>query len=97
MNDQAYKNACIAKIKASRKKLAIELKELGFRVWDSQTNFLLVQPRKGNAEELSQRLKEHKILVRYFKQPRLDDKLRITVGNDEQNRILVETLFSLVK
>ncbi|GAA6619813.1 histidinol-phosphate transaminase [Scytonema sp. NUACC26] len=97
MNDQAYKNACIEKIKASRKKLAIELKQLGFRVWDSHTNFLLVQPREGNAEELSQKLKERQILVRYFKQPRLDDKLRIAIGTDEQNQILIETLISLIK
>jgi histidinol-phosphate aminotransferase len=97
MNDQAYKNACIEKIKASRTKLAIELKQLGFRVWDSQTNFLLVQPREGNAEELFQRLKERKILVRYFKQPRLDDKLRITIGTNEQNQFLVQTLVSLIK
>jgi histidinol-phosphate aminotransferase len=97
MKDQAYKNACIEKIKASRKKLAIELKQLGFRVWDSHTNFLLVQPREGNAEELFQRLKEYNILVRYFKQPRLEDKLRITIGTDEQNQVLVEMLISLIK
>ncbi|PSB60437.1 histidinol-phosphate transaminase, partial [filamentous cyanobacterium CCP1] len=32
------------------------------------------------------------ILVRYFKQPGLNDKLRITVGTDEQNHQLIETL-----
>ncbi|GAB1542092.1 histidinol-phosphate transaminase [Scytonema sp. NUACC21] len=97
MRDQAYKNACIEKIKASRTKLAIDLKQLGFRVWDSQANFLLVQPPLGNAEELYLRLKELLILVRYFKQPGLDDKLRITVGTDEQNQALVEALISLMK
>jgi histidinol-phosphate aminotransferase len=34
--------------------------------------------------------------VRYFKQPGLDNKLRITVGTDEQNQILVEALIHLI-
>ncbi len=95
ITDQAYKNACVARVRASRTKLAVDLKQLGFHVWDSQTNFLLVQP-PGNAEYLYQRLKEQGILVRYFPQPRLDDKLRITVGTDEQNQALLEALTGLV-
>jgi histidinol-phosphate aminotransferase len=96
ITDQAYKNACVERIKASRAKLAKDLQQLGFRIWDSQTNFLLVQPPEGNAEYLYQRLKERRILVRYFQQPGLDDKLRITIGTDEQNQVLVEALISLM-
>ncbi|MFN6465954.1 MAG: histidinol-phosphate transaminase [Nostoc sp. DedVER02] len=97
ISDQAYKNACVAKIKASRTQLATDLKQLGFYVWDSQANFLLVQPPQKNAEYLYQKLKERGILIRYFKQPGLDDKLRITVGTDEQNQALVEALIYLLK
>lgn len=96
ITDQAYKNACVAKIKTSRNQLASDLKKLGFLVWESQTNFLLVQPPQGNAEYLYQKLKEQKILIRYFKQPRLDDKLRITIGTDEQNQTLVQALTDLL-
>jgi histidinol-phosphate aminotransferase len=96
MRDQAYKNACAEKIKASRTILADALKQLGFRVWDSQTNFLLVQPPHHSTEHLAEKLylalKEAGILVRYFKQPGLSDKLRITVGTDEQNQRLIETI-----
>lgn len=92
ITDQAYKNACVAKVKASRTQLAKDLTNLGFRVWDSHGNFLLTQPPAGNAEYLYQKLKEQKILIRYFKQPGLEDKLRITVGTDEQNQILVQAL-----
>ncbi|MBD2773360.1 histidinol-phosphate transaminase [Iningainema tapete] len=95
ITDQAYKNACVAKVKTSRTKLATDLKKLGFRVWDSQTNFLLVQPPQGNASYLYQKLKEQGILVRYFQQPGLEDKLRITVGTDDQNQALVEALIDL--
>ncbi|MBD1857164.1 MULTISPECIES: histidinol-phosphate transaminase [Leptolyngbya] len=93
MRDQDYKNECAEKVKKSREKLAIELRQLGFEVWNSQTNFLLTQP-PGNAAKIYEALKQQNILVRYFNQPKLDDKLRISVGTDEQNRILITTLSS---
>ncbi len=96
MRDRAYKDACANKVKASRTKLAIDLKTLGFSVLESQGNFILATPSKGNAEVLHVRLKERGILVRYFKQPGLDNKLRISVGTNEQNQILVEALARLI-
>jgi histidinol-phosphate aminotransferase len=96
MRDQDYKNACAEKVKTSRAKLMLDLKQLGFQLWDSQANFLLTQPPKGNAEQIYLALKERGILVRYFNQPGLDDKLRITVGTEEQNQMLVEALIHLV-
>ena len=97
MRDQAYKNACADKVKISRAKLAIDLKNLGFKVLDSQANFVLATSPEGNAEPLYLGLKELGILVRYFKQPGLEDKLRITVGTDEQNQTFIEALVSLIK
>ncbi|MBW4487875.1 MAG: histidinol-phosphate transaminase [Trichocoleus desertorum ATA4-8-CV12] len=96
MRDQAYKDACVAKVKVSRSWLAQELKQLGFYVWDSQTNFLLAQPPQGNAKQIHLALKDQGIWVRHFNQPGLDDKLRITVGTEEQNQVLVEALTNLV-
>ena len=97
MRDQAYKNECAEKVKASRTKLAAKLDQLGFQVWDSQTNFLLVQPPHGNAEAIYLALKEQGILVRYFKQPGLENKLRITVGTDAQNQTLLEAINGIIK
>lgn len=93
--DQAHKNANAEQIKRSRTQLAQDLQRLNFRVWPSQANFLLVQPQEQAAGELYQALKRRGILVRYFQQPRLDDKLRITVGTPEQNQALVEALVEL--
>ncbi|MGB3637475.1 MAG: histidinol-phosphate transaminase [Rivularia sp. (in: cyanobacteria)] len=97
MRDQNYKNSCAEKVKISRERLSEDLKKLGFKVWDSQTNFLLTQPPQGNAEYLYLRLKEQGILIRYFKQEGLEDKLRIAVGTDEENQVLVEALSGLVE
>ena len=90
--DQAHKNANIEKIKTSRRSLVAELKSLGFKVWPSRSNFILAKPADGQAQRLYEALKARGILVRYFNQPRLDDKLRITVGTQEQNDALAEAL-----
>jgi histidinol-phosphate aminotransferase len=96
MRDQAYKNSCAEKVKASRATLTVELKNLGFTVGESHGNFVLATAPTQNAEALYLGLKERGILVRYFNQPGLSDKLRITVGTDEQNQILIEALISLL-
>ncbi len=96
MRDQAYKNACADKVKISRAKLTVDLKNLGWRVLDSQGNFVLATYPQGNAESMYLILKERGILVRYFKQAGLEDKLRITVGTNEQNQMLIEALVSLM-
>ncbi|MCL1475086.1 histidinol-phosphate transaminase [Argonema antarcticum] len=92
MRDQSYKNACADKVKKSRTQLTVNLNNLGFTVLDSHGNFVLATPPEGNAESLYLKLKEQGILVRYFKQPGLEDKLRITVGTDDQNQTLMEAL-----
>jgi len=93
MEDQAHKNECCAKVVASRGRLAGELAAMGLKVWPSESNFLLAgTPDGASAAPTYQALKTRGILVRYFDQDRLRDKLRITVGTEEQNESLVATL-----
>lgn len=92
IQDQAHKNRNAKRVKRSRASLAGKLEQLGFRVWPSQTNFLLVQHANVNALELQQWLKQQHILVRHFNLPSVVDKLRITVGTDEQNTLLCQHL-----
>jgi histidinol-phosphate aminotransferase len=92
MTDQAYKNNCAEKVKRSRSKLAIDLRQIGFEVRDSPGNFLLVTPPNNQAAEIYQSLKEQNILVRYFNSSGLSDKLRITIGTDEQNQKLLQAI-----
>jgi histidinol-phosphate aminotransferase len=95
MEDQAWKIANAEKVKASREKLAAGLRRLGFAVWPSQSNFLLARPGDGEARRLYQALKQRGILVRYFQEPRLDDKLRISVGTEQDNAALIGELTKL--
>lgn len=100
MRDRAYKNSCVERVKISRAKLAIDLQNLGFRVGESHGNFVLATPPVGKAsqqqnrpaEQLYRGLKERGILVRYFDSLGLDDKLRITVGTEVQNQLLIQAL-----
>jgi histidinol-phosphate aminotransferase len=93
MRDQAYKHQMVEKVRRSRTSLAQNLTQLGFRVWPSEGNFLLVQPpSQQTALNLQQQVKEQGILVRHFNLPLVADKLRITVGTDEQNQQLCQIL-----
>lgn len=94
--DQSHKNANAEKIKASRTQLARALEDMSFYVLPSQANFLLAQSPSGNAQCLYEALKQRGILVRYFNQSQLTDKLRITVGTPEQNETLLEVLGELL-
>lgn len=99
--DREYTKANIQKIKAARTQLASQLEALGFAVFPSQANFLLAQLSEqllsnATAESLYQKLKQRGILVRYFQQPRLADKLRITVGTPEQNAALLRELKAII-
>ena len=96
MQDQKYKNVCAEKIKRSRSQLATDLRQIGFKVRDSQGNFLLVTPHGKKAASIYQFLKEQNILVRYFDLPGLNDKLRITIGTDEQNQQLLQAIASIL-
>jgi histidinol-phosphate aminotransferase len=93
IRDQDHKNANARMVIASREALGDQLSELGFTFPESQTNFLLARPPAGNAGEIYEALKARGILVRYFQNKAiLADKLRITIGTDDQNASLVAAL-----
>lgn len=75
----------IASTVAERERLAAELGKIaGFRVYPSQTNFLLV--KTGMAAELTAKLAARGICIRDFSNaPGLENCLRITVGTVAEN------------
>ena len=73
----------------TREWLSASLQDLGFRVLPSATNFLFAMSTKKSAGELQELIKQKDILVRYFKQPRIDNYLRITVGTREECEQLI--------
>ena len=49
-----------------------------------------------DAEELARQLRERAIIVRHFRQPRIEQFLRITVGTDAQCAALVAALAAIL-
>jgi histidinol-phosphate aminotransferase len=76
----------------SRTQLVADLQALGFEVLPSAANFVFARHPRQDAARLATALRERSIIVRHFRQPRIDQFLRITVGTDEQCEALVAAL-----
>jgi len=61
-----------------------KLRELGFNVIDSITNFVFAKSSDISGKELYLKLKEKGVLVRHFDTERLREYNRITIGSSEQ-------------
>jgi histidinol-phosphate aminotransferase len=90
LGDLPYYRANFRKIIATREWLSRELTKLGFRVFPSQANFILAQPPRLAAHEWQQKLRERKVLVRWFNFPEVKKYLRITIGNPAEVKALVK-------
>ena len=96
LSDTAYFEDNCKKIIATREKTAAALRELGFTMTDSGSNFLLASCPDMGGQALYLALKEKGVLVRHFETPLLKDYNRITIGSEEQMdsflQILTEVL-----
>jgi histidinol-phosphate aminotransferase len=82
--DMAWMERNVARIVATRARLAAGLATRGWEVLPSAANFVFAR-RPGEDQGPAQaRLRERGVLVRHFATPRLADGLRITVGTDEE-------------
>jgi histidinol-phosphate aminotransferase len=89
LEDLSYYRKNFAKIVATRDWLSKQLTGLGFRVFESQSNFLLVEPPVHPAKSWLALLRERRILVRWFSLPEVSRFLRITVGSEKEAQRLL--------
>ncbi|MCK5548654.1 MAG: aminotransferase class I/II-fold pyridoxal phosphate-dependent enzyme, partial [Thermoplasmata archaeon] len=92
LEDQDYFRKNIARIREDREYLSSQLREIGFEVFPSQANFILVSPSGKSAREIYESLLQEKILVRFFDSDNMNRYLRITVGSKEENRKLLDAV-----
>lgn len=97
IEDRDYFSASCGRVVATRERLATRLAELGFEVLPSAANFLFVRHPGHDAGQLANRLRERAIIVRHFKQPRIEQFLRITIGTDQQSERLCEALAAILE
>lgn len=95
LEDKEFIQKTIDMTNAGRQQLADGLTAMGFKVWPSVTNFILV--RFGdNAEQIRLGLKEQGIYIRQMGAYNLPDHLRITIGTRDNNARLLSALRQLV-
>ncbi len=92
VKDDEYFKQTLSKIIKTREYMKKELASLGFSFPDSKSNFIFASHETKPAEEIFKYLREKNIYVRYFKQDRIDNYLRITVGTDEEANMLLSAL-----
>ena len=81
----------------TRESLAETLTSLGFDVLPSGANFILARPPRFAAEQWLERLRDEKILVRWFKYPEVREYLRITIGSDAEAAALTKAVRKILK
>lgn len=94
--DQDYFQQTCQRVISSREQVSEQLQNLGFEVLPSQANFVFARHSNRPAQELSLALREKGLIVRHFKKPRIDEFLRITIGTEQQNALLIAALESIV-
>jgi histidinol-phosphate aminotransferase len=97
MLDTDYFSDITGRITATRERVKKELWAHGFDLTDSKTNFLWVRSDKIGGQELYEALKEQGILVRHFSDPAITDRIRVTIGTDQQMDVFLKTLFSITE
>jgi len=97
LDEQPYYRATFRKIIATRERLSGELSALGFQVFPSETNFILVRPPKLSAPVWLQKLRAEKILVRWFGDPAVREYLRITIGTPKEAAALVKAAIRILR
>lgn len=84
IDDQTWLLDNRSKILATRDRMTVKLRELGFEARDSQANFVWCKHPQRSSKELYEQLKADGILVRYMIYSGWGDGLRISVGTDAQ-------------
>ncbi len=97
IRDEAYFRETVDKIIRTRERTKTELAALGFSFPDSRTNFIFAKHETVPAAQLFEALREAGIYVRYFKKPRIDQYLRISIGTDEEMDALIAFLHEYLK
>ena len=73
------------------------LREMGFQVHDSSSNFLFIAHPDHSGRVLQQGLRDRGVLVRRFERPRIQDHLRVSIGTDEEMEAMCRAMEEILK
>jgi histidinol-phosphate aminotransferase len=93
--DREYFERTCRQVIDSREVTVAGLQALGFEVLPSAANFVFARHPHKDAATLAAGLREQGVIVRHFKQARIAQFLRISIGAPEQNQALLDALSGL--
>lgn len=97
VENQTIFQTYIEAIKTERSRAINELRKRDFLVFDSQTNFVLCEPKAIGAKTLYEKLKERNIYIRYFSTPGLEHFVRISIGSPQQMNSLYKNIDEILQ
>lgn len=96
LQDSAYFEQTCRAVIATRERMTASLVEQGFEVLPSAANFVFARHPGHDAATLAAQLRERSIIVRHFRQPRIDQFLRISIGTDDESQALIAALNTIL-
>lgn len=96
IEDADHTRSTTQAIIATRARLTVQMEALGFEVLPSQANFIFTRHSQHDGAQIAAALRERAILVRHFKQARIDQFLRISIGTDDECEKLVAALKAII-
>ncbi|GAB4428365.1 MAG: histidinol-phosphate transaminase [Turneriella sp.] len=98
LGDRDWHGRILRSVASGKEFLRAELSALGFTVYDSDANFMLAKaPPLLSAEKIVQRLRDYKILIRYYAGSAFADCVRISVGSEGENAKLIGSLKEILR
>lgn len=95
LEDQAWMEASVSRLRAERTRVAAALVRLGLQVAGSQTNFLFFDCQ-GDSGALAAALLREGILVKAWREPGYEHFMRTTIGGPDDNNRLIAALGKLM-
>jgi len=95
VRDAQHMRANVKRIVATRRAFTAALQSRGWDVIPSESNFVFARPARAKAADLFDALRRRRIFVRYFTGNKTQDRLRISMGTDDQMNKLLKAIDEL--
>lgn len=95
-NKDYFRNTC-SKIIETRESFVKDMEDLGFEVLPSKANFVFTRNEAISGEEYFKALRKYNIIIRHFKNKKICDYVRITIGTPEEMKILIDATKEILR
>ena len=97
LEDEEYFKETCDKVIATRERTKVRLRELGFDMPDSKSNFVFATHESIPASDIFNAAKSAGIYLRWWNKDRISNRLRISIGTDEEMDALLAFLKEYIK